>query len=192
MACADDLLRRRLERLQAAAARSSTIILKPPPVPMPRTGGGWMVMMKASWIDESFWFSSPWMRCAVRPFASRSSNGSKRGEDRAGVRGVGEGGAVEAGERHGMLDALRLEDDLGRLLHHRVGARQRGAGRQLDDGDQIALVLLRDEAGRRAARTASRSAPISAGIDDEHHARRSGAAAASARHSRATGGRSRG
>ena len=34
---------------------------------------------------------------------------------------------------------------------HRVGARQRRAGRQLRDDDQIAAVELRDEADRRLA-----------------------------------------
>ena len=46
------------------------------------------------------------------------------GEDRGGVRGVGEGGAGKPGKGHGIDDARRILDDLGGALHHRVGARQ--------------------------------------------------------------------
>ena len=138
---------------------------------MPRTGGGGMTMMKASWIArELLCAASAMMRRRCRPFAARSSNGVERREDGAGVRRVGEGGAVEAGERHGVRDARRVQHDLGGLRHDRVGARQRGAGRQLDDGDQIALVLLRDEAGRRAPELPA-GEPDQAGIDDEHRRR---------------------
>ena len=151
---------------------SWTIILKPPALPMPRTGGGGddddeglldRAQPRAQIGQDAIGAEGPWRRAP--------SNGVERREDGAGVRRVGEGGAVEAGERHGMRDARRLEDDLGRLADHRVGARQRGAGRQLDDGDQIALVLLRDEAGRRALElpAGERDQP---GIDDEAPARR--------------------
>ena len=121
---------------------SWTIILKPPELPMPRTGGGGIVMMKASLMLLSRSLSSPLEmvggQALLRPLLERRHGG----EDGAGVGRVGEGGAVEAGERHGVDDALGLQDDLGRLAHHRIGARQGDAGRKLDHGDQIALVLV--------------------------------------------------
>ena len=46
-------------------------------------------------------------------------------------------------------DAGHLQRDIERALLHGVGARQRGAGRQLHDDDEIAAVDLRDEADRR-------------------------------------------
>ena len=55
---------------------SCTIILKPPAVPMPRTGGGEMVMMKASWIRASRLRRSARMRSALSPLATRSWNGA--------------------------------------------------------------------------------------------------------------------
>ena len=57
-------------------ARSWTRSLKPPAVPSPRTGGGGMTKICASWISDSrccrVWISSG----AVGPFRGRSSNGS--------------------------------------------------------------------------------------------------------------------
>ncbi len=44
-----------------------------------------------------------------------------------------------------------LERDVERALLHRVGARQRRAGRQLHHDDHVAGVDLRDEADRRLA-----------------------------------------
>ena len=51
----------------------------------------------------------------------------------------------QAGEEGGAVDPSAVQG----AQHDGVGAGERGAGRQLDDVDQIALVLLRDEAGRR-------------------------------------------
>ena len=66
-----------------------------------------------------------------------------------------------------MQHARRAEDDLGRLAHRRVGARQGRARRQLEDGDEVALVLLGNEAGRRAAELPC-CQPDQPGIDDHH------------------------
>ena len=89
-------------------------------------------------------------------------------EDRSGVGRHGEGRRVEASERRDMLDAGRLQDDVGRPLHHRLGPFQRGARRQLQHGDQVALVLLRNEPGRRAGELHAGDAD-QRGIDDQHH-----------------------
>jgi hypothetical protein len=75
---------------------------------------------------------------------------SQGGKDGARVRRVGESSAVQAGERHGMHNTRSLQEDLGGTADHRVRALQRCAGRKLIHGDEIALVLGRDEAGRRA------------------------------------------
>ena len=45
---------------------------------MPRTGGGGIVMMKASWMLPSRLRRSAEDDCRSRPFGSRSSNGTKR------------------------------------------------------------------------------------------------------------------
>ena len=82
---------------------------------MPRTGGGEMVIMKAPWI-------APSRRLQIGDDLGRREalggalvEGLQRPEDGAGVRRIGEGGAIEAGEGHRMGDALGAEDDLGGL-----------------------------------------------------------------------------
>ena len=97
-------------------------------------------------------------------------------EDGAGVRRVGEGGAIEAGEGHRMGNAPGAHDDLGGAPDDIVGARERRAGRQLDDGDQIALILRRDEAGGGSAELPDGEAD-QPGIDEEHHHREADQAA---------------
>jgi hypothetical protein len=49
-----------------------------------------------------------------------------------------------------VLDARRFQNDVHRLLHHQLGAPQTGARRKLQDGDEVSLVLLGNEAGRHA------------------------------------------
>ena len=78
MACADDLLRRGLERLQAAAGAVLDHHLEAAAGADAATGGGGMVKMKASWIDRELAGSArPGCAAAVKPFGSRSSKGSK-------------------------------------------------------------------------------------------------------------------
>ncbi len=48
-----------------------------------------------------------------------------------------------------MLDALRPQNDVDTAPDDPFSPVQGGAGRQLNDVDQVALVLLGDEAGRR-------------------------------------------
>ena len=67
-------------------------------------------------------------------------------EDRPGIGGIGEGRAGEADEIDAVRDAGRAQREVDRALVDRVGARKRGARRQLDHGDEIAAVDLRDEA----------------------------------------------
>ena len=72
------------------------------------------------------------------------------GEDRPGIGRDRERRRVQAGERRDVLDAGRFQDDVDRLLHHLLGPPQAGARRKLQDGDEVSLVLLGNEAGRRA------------------------------------------
>ena len=91
------------------------------------------------------------------------------GKDCAGIGSDGEGGRIEAGERRDMLDTGRGHDDLDRLLDHGLRAIECRAGRQLHDGDEIALVLLRNEAGGRAGELEAGEADQRR-IDHEHDA----------------------
>jgi AcrB/AcrD/AcrF family len=75
---------------------------------------------------------------------------------------------------------------LRRLAHDRIGACERRAGRQLDDGDQIALVLLRDEPCRRAGELPAGQADQS-GIEREHDERETDQARSATPESRRSG-----
>src|SRR5262249_58587807 len=68
-----------------------------------------------------------------------------------GVRRGRERGAGEADDVHRVRDARHLERGVDRLAVDLVGARKRGARRQLSDDDQIPAVELWDESGRRLA-----------------------------------------
>ena len=72
-------------------------------------------------------------------------------EHRAGVGRVGEGGAGEPDDADPMRHAGRLQRDIDDLAVDLVGARERGGGRQLHHADQVAHVLVGDEAHGRLA-----------------------------------------
>src|SRR5258707_13352218 len=72
-------------------------------------------------------------------------------EDRAFVGGERQRCSVEAGKCGGRVNSRRGGQDLVYLARHGVGSGERGAGRQLKDRDEIALVELWDEAGGGAA-----------------------------------------
>ncbi len=55
--------------------RSSSCSLKPPVVPMPCTGGGGNITMKASWIAPNFWFNCCAIAAADSDAPVRSSKG---------------------------------------------------------------------------------------------------------------------
>jgi len=73
-------------------------------------------------------------------------------QDDIGDAGIGEAGAVvecgDAGDGDDLGDARRLADDLADFVEHLLGAVERGAIGQLHGGDQVALVLDRQETGR--------------------------------------------
>ncbi len=89
-------------------------------------------------------------------------------EHRARVRGDRQRGRVEPDEGRGMFDAARGQRDVGDLAHHLLGALERRARRQLDHGDQVALVLLGDEAGGRARELDARHCD-QRDVDRQHH-----------------------
>jgi len=68
-------LRRGFERRQTAAALILHHHLEAAGVPMPRTGGGEIVMMKASCISASRLRISAKITSALSPLAARSWNG---------------------------------------------------------------------------------------------------------------------
>ena len=106
---------------------------------MPRTGGGITTMTRPSWMEAKRWNrvaldgGGGFLRIA-RPLLERLEGK----EHRPGVRSVGEGRAGEAGEVDRVRDARHLQGDVHDLLVDRIGARERGAARQLRHDDQIA------------------------------------------------------
>ena len=108
----------------------------------------------------------PGSRSALRPLAARSSNGASA-EKMAPALGA----LVKVAPSKPAKGTACATPGVSRMIwvaspHDRVGARQRGAGRQLQHGDQIALVLVGNEAGRRAAELPAGQAD-EPGIDDE-------------------------
>ena len=91
-------------------------------------------------------------------------------EDHARIGGVGEGRAVEAGERHRVGDAGPRQQDVGCLSHDAVGALQARARRQRNRGDEVGAVERRDEARRRAGELKI-GQPDEAAVDHQHQRR---------------------
>ena len=73
--------------------------------------------------------------------------GRERHEHRAEVRREGARQRVEAAEEVGADDAGRAQQDVLDLLRHLEGAVDRGAVRELEARDEVALVLVGQEAG---------------------------------------------
>jgi len=73
--------------------------------------------------------------------------GLKDDEDRRCVGGVGAGEQVQPGDGERRLNLRLLAHQLAEFPGHRFGALQRGADRQGDEANQIALILVRHEAG---------------------------------------------
>ena len=73
--------------------------------------------------------------------------GFQRHEDRAEVRREGARQRIEAAEEVHADHPRRIHQDALDLARHRVGALERGAVRELEAGDEVALILVREEAG---------------------------------------------
>ena len=72
------------------------------------------------------------------------------GKNRRGIRPHRRCRRIEARERRNVFNAARSEDDIGRLLHHLLCPCERRSGRKLNDGDQVSLILLRNETRLRS------------------------------------------
>ena len=72
------------------------------------------------------------------------------GKNRRGIRRYRRCRRIEARERRNVFNAARSEDDIGRLLHHLLCPCERRSGRKLNDGDQVSLILLRNETRLRS------------------------------------------
>ena len=125
------------------------ISLKPPVVPRPSIGG-------APKADTTAPRTSPLAAVADRrgDGVGRQSRTAALGEilehhvHRAQVGRVGAQDQRLAGDAHGVLDARRLAGDRLDLGHDALGALHRGGVGQLHVQQQVALVLLRNEARR--------------------------------------------
>ena len=107
-------------------------------------------------------------RCGVLVLPGPLLERCEDDEDGAGVRGGTEGSSREAGDSNGVGHPRNAAGRLGRSLHHRVGALERGALGQLDRDDRVALVGLRDEAARhRPERVNGRREQ--SGVDEQEH-----------------------
>ena len=72
------------------------------------------------------------------------------GKNRRGIGRYRRCRRIETREGSNVFNAARIEDDIGRLLHHFLCSRERRSGRRLNDGDQVSLVLLRNETRLRS------------------------------------------
>src|SRR5882724_5058166 len=72
------------------------------------------------------------------------------GKNRRGIRPYRRCRRIEAREGSNVFNAASIEDDIGRLLHHLLCPRKRRSGRKLNDGDEVPLVLLRNETRLRS------------------------------------------
>ena len=84
-----------------------------------------------------------------------------------GIGGVGPRRSGEAGERHGIFHAVDGKGCLADPSHDGVGARKRCAVGQLGGHDEVALVLLGDEAGGHQIEAGFRG-DEQPGIEQEH------------------------
>src|SRR5258706_14210506 len=72
------------------------------------------------------------------------------GKNRPGIRRYRRCRRIEAREGSSVFNAAGIEDDIGRRLHHLLCPRERRSGRELNDGDEVPLVLLRNETRLRS------------------------------------------
>jgi len=76
--------------------------------------------------------------------------GGQAGKNRRGIGRYRRCRRIETREGSNVFDAARIEDDIGRLLHDLLCACERRARRELNDGDQVSLILLRNETRLRS------------------------------------------
>ena len=91
----------------------------------------------------------------------------QRHENRARIGCVGESGAGETDDIHGMRDSGHGKRNFDGLAVNLVSAGQRSGRRKLCNDDEIAAVELRNEADRRLAELVQ-AERYDAGIDQQH------------------------
>ena len=127
-------------------SRSSIMKSKPPVELSPWIGGGWRTATRASRICS---VSRPWSSRA-RPAARELGRGPllpllEDHERGGGVGLVDRGDGVVAVEQQDVADAVELPGDLADAPGGPAGRLPGGAVGRLEDDDQVALVLGRDE-----------------------------------------------
>ena len=140
---------------------SWTMILKPPAVPRPSTGGARRCSRSPAALPSEV---APASRAAMASLDSvrrtRSLEIVEHQVQRAEVGGVGVEQDRLAGDGDGVLDARAFPGRCSSICWTTSWVRStRGGVGQLDVDQQVALVLLRDEAGGRCRGSPSRSGP---------------------------------
>ena len=137
-------------RTSAVSPRILTMILKPPAVPRPSTGGApKMLTMRLDFLLQA-------LLQVAAAIASPDSSGVVRFSKSSSIRYSAPKFEALAPSRIDWpematvcLTPLVSQGDLFDLLHHVLGPRRRGGVGHLHVDEQVALVLLRNEAGRR-------------------------------------------
>ena len=143
-------------------ARSWSWYSKPPVLPRPMIGGRLNAKPAAPGMAASWGWTRAMIGLDAQP---RVLPLLERRERHHHERAVRLGEAVQeivADDRGHAGDAGRIAHDLLDLPHDLLGAVDRGRLGELELGEERALVLLRQEAGRRQAEQAPR------GADDRH------------------------
>ena len=148
----DDPLGDRRELVERAAAASWSWNSKPPVRERPRIGAGFSAMTRAPG-DRRRAAGRTLGEDRVEGLALRAAlvPGRERDEDGADVRREGPGQRVEAAEQVRADDARRPEQDALHLLRDLEGALEGRAVGELEARDEVALVLVGDEARRHDA-----------------------------------------
>ena len=148
--------------------RSSIMTRKPPAVARPRTGGGPKHDRHASSTSsESRRWSVATIASAVSCRLAALVERLEHDEHRAQVRTVGAQHERQAGDADRMGDAFGCADDVVGVGHRRVGPLQRGRVGKLDRHEQIALVLVGNEADRHFAEAPAGQIQQAA-VDQQH------------------------
>ena len=115
--------------------------------------------MYASWIAANFWFSEAAISFAERVFSKFGSSKSRSATNAMPTFGALTKPLTEKpGERDRVRDAGLCQHDVRHAADDCLRPIERRGLRQLREGDEIFLVLLRDEAFRHAPEAEPRDA----------------------------------
>ena len=116
-----------------------------------RNGGRREQKARPSLTPASLRCTLPWMASICSSRDLRSSHGLSETKKNAVLVLWVWRQQAEAVDADHACDAGRVQQGVGDLLRGRIGALQRGGIRQLQSDEHVALVFLRDEAGRQPA-----------------------------------------